>query len=341
MSVLTLHPRGHAQGQTRLVSIRAMGRQRGGGGARGAGGAGGKGRAAEGGAGGKGSAAGVSQAIAGAGVPGRPRKATLENAQAAPRAREHTHGRSGDWSDEEAPVSGGEPADRRAGAPRETAAAKRARIKQAANDQARQEYCNALDSLQPDVPDPAHDGYLASMQRLARALAEQFVWTGTMYGTDTHFRQDVHTDARSVGLFRVQNAHLSVQYLLRGPNIHHCVPVQVDGGPTTYRRVGPSYDTASGAQPEFAPWVSGALRMAMQSEGWHRFRSKLLSSSKFNSKEDGLVFGTGVDREKRSAWHVYMAGALADCDALGKVCVVSVHLPYTSQCACPTRITTL
>ena len=170
MSVLTNRHFGHTEGQTRQVSQRAMssGRGRGKGALRGDGGAGG------------GTAQQLRRSIATGGVPGSaPRSNAAENR--AP-ARAPTHGRLPDMADEDEPArSDQEHGAGRPRAKRETNASKLARSVHEADDRAHERYMQAMDALQPVVTDRKAPGYRASMQHLARQLAEEFVWSNNMY----------------------------------------------------------------------------------------------------------------------------------------------------------------
>jgi hypothetical protein len=209
MSVLTNRHFGHTEGQTRQVSQRAMssGRGRGKGALRGDGGAGG------------GTAQQLRRSIATGGVPGSaPRSNAAENR--AP-ARAPTHGRLPDMADEDEPArSDQEHGAGRPRAKRETNASKLARSVHEADDRAHERYMQAMDALQPVVTDRKAPGYRASMQHLARQLAEEFVWSNNMYGTATRFDAVLHTSAAEIGLWRAANAEASVQWLLKGVFSH-------------------------------------------------------------------------------------------------------------------------
>ena len=308
MSVLTNRHFGHTEGQTRQVSQRAMssGRGRGKGALRGDGGAGG------------GTAQQLRRSIATGGVPGSaPRSNAAENR--AP-ARAPTHGRLPDMADEDEPArSDQEHGAGRPRAKRETNASKLARSVHEADDRAHERYMQAMDALQPVVTDRKAPGYRASMQHLARQLAEEFVWSNNMYGTATQFDAVLHTSAADIGLWRVANAEASVQWLLKGANIHHRV---LSPGQDQCTRVGASFNTFVGHQAQYARWVPLAVQKAMFCEGWHPFRTQSLADTPFCRKPQEMQFGKALDKHKRSTWHVYLAAALADCKALGEVSII-------------------
>jgi hypothetical protein len=267
MFVLTNRHFGHTKGQTRQVSQRAMPS------------ASGRVKRVEDGDGGSAAAANLllRKSIATGGVPGS--VASPQAAEKRAPERAPTHGRLRDWSDEDKPA----PSDQESGAgrpraQRETNAARLARSVLAADDRAHALYMQAMDELQPVVTDRKAEGYSASMQHLARQMAEEFVWSNNLYGTATRFDAVLHMSAADIGLWRAANAEASVQWLLKGPNVHHRVPVP---GQDQCTRVGPSFNTFAGQQPQYARWVPLVLQKAMFCEGWHPFRTKSLVDVKF------------------------------------------------------------
>ena len=209
MSVPTNRHFGHTKGQTRQVSQRAMSSGSGRGkGARGCVGAAGADKALQ-----------LRKSIGTAGVPGSAPGSNAAEKRAP--ARASTHGRLPDMADEDEPArSHQEHGAGRPRAKRETNASKLARSVHEADDRAHERYMQAMDALQPVVTDRKAPGYRASMQHLARQLAEEFVWSNNMYGTATRFDAVLHTSAAEIGLWRAANAEASVQWLLKGVFSH-------------------------------------------------------------------------------------------------------------------------
>ena len=176
----------------------------------------------------------------------------------------------------------------------------------------RAEYTAALDAVQPSVGDPLAEGYHASMRLVAQTLVQQFVWDQLMYGTSTVYDTSKHRDAAQVGLFRLQNVHNSVQYMLHGPNFQH--KLASTERPGTWERQGRPH-----AEHGKAEWLDDAAQMALECSGWDAFTTLMKVKHTWNAKPADVVFKTTDTGAARSKWHVYLAAAMHQTHALGTV----------------------
>ena len=244
-------------------------------------------------------------------VPARP-GATGTGSSSKKSARPSGYGVA-ELSDDEAPVSRHNDAAQPAAGARKTSRVERQMQELAdARRVERTQYTAALDAVQPSVQDPLAEGYHASMRLVAQTLVQQFVWDQLMYGTSTVYDTSKHRDAAQVGLFRLQNVHNSVQYMLHGPNFQH--KLASTERPGTWERQGRPH-----AEHGKAEWLDDAAQMALECSGWDAITTQMKVSHTWNAKPADVVLKTTDTGAARSKWHVYLAAALHQKHALGTV----------------------